>query len=84
LGALCPDPRSNKVPSTTCDNGFDVALNDITSETAQLDAVKPEVVAAGRAAVFCGDIFGAEGWTADQTNLVAEINNPEIPDLPGT
>jgi NAD(P)-dependent dehydrogenase (short-subunit alcohol dehydrogenase family) len=38
-------------------DGFDVALNDIAAKTAQLEAVKAEVIAAGRrSAVFPADV----------------------------
>ncbi|KAJ7099859.1 hypothetical protein C8R43DRAFT_1141387 [Mycena crocata] len=38
-------------------DGFDVALNDIGSKTAQLDAVKAEIIAKGRrSAIFCADV----------------------------
>ncbi|KAJ7035951.1 hypothetical protein C8F04DRAFT_499571 [Mycena alexandri] len=49
-------------------DGFDVVLNDIASQTALLDAVKAEVVAAGRrSAVFCADV----SVDAEVKNMVA-------------
>ncbi|KAJ7649048.1 hypothetical protein DFH06DRAFT_1095195 [Mycena polygramma] len=51
-------------------DGFDVAVNDIPSKSAQLEAVKAEVIAAGRGtAVFIGDV----SVDADVKALVAGV-----------
>ncbi|KAJ7627825.1 hypothetical protein DFH06DRAFT_1006877, partial [Mycena polygramma] len=51
-------------------DGFDVAVNDIPSKSAQLEAVKAEVIAAGRgSAVFIGDV----SVDADVKALVAGV-----------
>ncbi|KAJ7748422.1 hypothetical protein B0H16DRAFT_907086 [Mycena metata] len=49
-------------------DGCDIVLNDIASQTALLDAVKAEVIAAGRrSAVFCADV----SVDAEVKNMVA-------------